>query len=374
MKGLLHLGIIVCFFAISFLVGFQLVKRMYVNEEAAPEWMDKLLVYAVVGTIVGARLGHVFFYDWEYYSKNLIEIPMVWKGGLASHGAAIALIIAMWIFSKKITKKHTLWSLDKLVIAVALASGFIRLGNLMNSEIVGNKTESSLSIFYQEKSESDIIYNLNYSLAISPWFRNLPEVESLEKNTTFKYEIGTLEYGDEYYSFLRNSLKDLGLEIKINDLAIEHLNRDTIIEGFVYPIADLRIKFPENSPNLEFGEDFEHFSILKLNNYNKEFNQKKYLIKIVPRIPSQLYEALSYWLIFLILFWGYWKQKWYLYEGRLFGAFLVLHFASRFVVEFFKEHQTLADSSALTMGQYLSIPLVLVGVYFWFKSKRIDTN
>ena len=299
---------------------------------------------------------------------------MVWEGGLASHGAAIALIIAMWIFSRKITKKHTLWSLDKLVIAVALASGFIRLGNLMNSEIVGNKTESSLSIFYQEKSEKDIINNLNSSLAISPWFRTLPEVESLEKNTTFKYEIGTREYDLEYYSFLRNSLKDLGLEIKTNDLAIEHLNRDTLIEGFVYPTANLKIKFPVNSPIIHLPKYFEHFSFLKENTYDKGLNEINYLIKIIPRIPSQLYEALSYWLIFLVLFWGYWKQKWYLYEGRLFGIFLVLHFTSRFVVEFFKEHQTLADSSSLTMGQYLSIPLVLVGVYFWIKSKRIDTN
>ena len=94
------------------------------------------MVYAVLGTIIGARLGHVFFYEWGYYAENLIEIPMVWKGGLASHGAAIALPISIWLYSKKVTKKHTLWALDKFVIAVALAGGFIRMGNLMNSSRV----------------------------------------------------------------------------------------------------------------------------------------------------------------------------------------------------------------------------------------------
>ena len=100
------------FFALSFLIGYQLVKKMYINESGDVLWMDKLLVYTVVGTIIGARLGHVFFYDWDYYSKNLIEIPMVWKGGLASHGAAIALVVAMWLYSKKVTKKSIILNLS----------------------------------------------------------------------------------------------------------------------------------------------------------------------------------------------------------------------------------------------------------------------
>ena len=129
---------------------------MFIYENAPIEWMDKLLMYSVVGTIVGARLGHVIFYDPAYYLENISEIFMVWKGGLASHGAAIALIIAMWVFSKKVTKKHTLWSLDRLVIAVALAAGFIRIGNLMNSEIVGVKTNNEMGFFYEFKAKSQI--------------------------------------------------------------------------------------------------------------------------------------------------------------------------------------------------------------------------
>ena len=97
-------------------------------------------------------------------------------------------------------------------------------------------------------------------------------------------------------------------------------------------------------------------------------------IYIITRIPTQLYEAISYWIIFSFLFWSYWKKKWHLYRGRLFGIFLTLLFVARFFVEFFKEHQALSNSSALTMGQYLSIPLVLVGIIFWIKSKKIDTD
>ena len=144
------------FFAISFLLGFSIVKKMFIHENAPIEWMDKLLMYSVIGTILGARLGHVIFYDPAYYLENISEVFMVWKGGLASHGAAIALIIAMWIFSKKVTKKHTLWSLDRLVVAVALAAGFIRIGNLMNSEIVGIKTNNEMGFFYEYKAKGQI--------------------------------------------------------------------------------------------------------------------------------------------------------------------------------------------------------------------------
>ena len=154
--GVLTLRYYSLFFAVSFLLGFSIVKKMFLKENAPLEWMDKLLMYSVIGTILGARLGHVIFYEPAYYLDNISEILMVWKGGLASHGAAIALIIAMWIFSKKVTKKHTLWSLDKLVIAVALAAGFIRIGNLMNSEIVGIITNSEMGLFYEFKAKGQI--------------------------------------------------------------------------------------------------------------------------------------------------------------------------------------------------------------------------
>jgi prolipoprotein diacylglyceryl transferase len=325
------------FFALSFLIGFQVVRRMFANESSPENWMDKLLVYTVVGTIIGARLGHVLFYDWEYYSNNLLEIPMVWKGGLASHGAAIALVIAMWIYSKKVTYKSTLWSLDKLVIAVALAAGFIRVGNLMNSEIVGQKTTDTSGLFYEHKSAS----------VIASYFRvsqeNVKFIETQEDTT-----INQIKYPKVFVSIPlgSNKMNPGYSKAFANDFAFKTLSKD----------ADF------------FGGDFS-------NNFKiSSKNELQMPIYIIPRVPTQLWEAFSYWLIFILLFWGYWKKDWYLYEGRLFGLFLTLLFSARLVIEFFKEHQTLSDSSSLSMGQYLSIPMIVVGLYFSIKSKKIDSN
>jgi len=99
-------------FALGFLLGLFIVKRMFEAEKAPEAWLDKCFMYMVLGTIVGARLGHVFFYDWDYYSQHLSEIPMIWKGGLASHGGAIGIILALWIFSRTVSKKSILWILD----------------------------------------------------------------------------------------------------------------------------------------------------------------------------------------------------------------------------------------------------------------------
>ena len=142
-------------FAAGFLAGLYIVRAMFRAENEPEPWLDKIFIYMVVGAILGARLGHVFFYDWEYYSKHLTEIPMVWKGGLASHGGAIGIIIALWIFSVRTAKRSVLWVLDRVVVPTALAGCFIRLGNLMNSEIVGKPTEASWG-FRFPKHEVDL--------------------------------------------------------------------------------------------------------------------------------------------------------------------------------------------------------------------------
>ena len=95
----------------------------------------------VIATVVGARLGHVFFYEWEYYSAHHEKIIRIWEGGLASHGGTIALIIALFIYSWLVTKKPASWVFDKITVAIALVGGLIRLGNLMNSEIYGGPTD-----------------------------------------------------------------------------------------------------------------------------------------------------------------------------------------------------------------------------------------
>lgn len=127
-------------FAIGFFIGYRIVEAMFRHEGAPERWLGILLAYVIVGTIVGARLGHVFFYQWDYYSQHPEDILKIWEGGLASHGGTIAIIIAVFIFSWVVTKKPASWTFDKLVIPIALTGALIRLGNLMNSEIYGGET------------------------------------------------------------------------------------------------------------------------------------------------------------------------------------------------------------------------------------------
>ncbi len=128
-------------FAIGFIIGYNIVAKMFKHEGAPEKWLGVLLTYIVVATIVGSRLGHVFFYQWDYYSQHLDEIFKIWEGGLASHGGTIGNIIAILLFSWIVTKKNPSWTFDKLVVPVALVGGLIRFGNLMNSEIYGGVTD-----------------------------------------------------------------------------------------------------------------------------------------------------------------------------------------------------------------------------------------
>lgn len=127
-------------FAIGFFLGYKIVERMFRHEGAPEQWLGILLAYIIVATIIGARLGHVFFYQWDYYSQHPGDIFKIWEGGLASHGGTIAIIIALFIFSWVVAKRPPSWTFDKIVIPIALVGGLIRLGNLMNSEIYGDAT------------------------------------------------------------------------------------------------------------------------------------------------------------------------------------------------------------------------------------------
>ncbi len=236
-------------FATAFLIGYELLKRMFKREGYPVEWTDKCLIYCMIGTIVGARLGHVFFYDWAEYREDPMQIFMVWKGGLASHGAVIGIITAFYLLSRKGIKMPMLWILDRVVITVAQAGVLIRLGNLMNSEIYGKPT------------------------------------------------------GTDY--------------------------------GFIFVQAR----------------------------------------EILPRYPTQIMEAAGYLLIFLFLGWAYLKTDIKNYVGRLFGYFLVTVFTVRFIMEFWKENQVgFEDGLPLNMGQLLSIPCVLAGIYFIVMSKKFVPN
>ncbi len=128
-------------FAIGFWIGFNVVAKMFQREGAPERWMGILLIYVGIATIVGSRLGHVFFYKWDYYSAHPWKILATWEGGLASHGGAIGIIIAVILFSIFTTRRNPLWTFDRLTVAIALVGCLIRIGNLMNSEIFGYATD-----------------------------------------------------------------------------------------------------------------------------------------------------------------------------------------------------------------------------------------
>lgn len=143
-------------FVIAFGLGWYIMKKIFERENESIEKLDSLFIWTVFATLLGARLGHVFFYDWEYFRNHLAEILLPFRfspnfeftgfQGLASHGAAIGIILAMYFFSKKIMKRPLLWVLDRVVIPVASGAVFVRIGNFFNSEIVGHETTSSFGI------------------------------------------------------------------------------------------------------------------------------------------------------------------------------------------------------------------------------------
>lgn len=143
--------------AVGIWLALIIVQRIFKHEKHPEAWVDKLFIYTVLGTIVGARLGHCFFYEWKelaepvtflgisfkygnHYLTHPWELLYIWRGGLASHGGAIGILIAMYYYNKNVSKKGYIWIFDRLVIGVALAGAAIRLGNLMNSEIYGTAT------------------------------------------------------------------------------------------------------------------------------------------------------------------------------------------------------------------------------------------
>lgn len=147
-------------FVSGLIIGYIVIKRMFDKEGIPEAWLDSLLIYIVIATIVGARLGHVFFYEWDYYKDHLSEIPKVWEGGLASHGGAVAILIALYIYSKKVSKRSMFWILDRIVAPIAIAGCFIRLGNLVNHEIIGVPTDLPWGFkFWNESVDNLVLMN-----------------------------------------------------------------------------------------------------------------------------------------------------------------------------------------------------------------------
>lgn len=152
--GPLHVRWYGLMFAVGFLFGYSHVEKMFKRENLELKWLESLFIYMIAATIVGARLGHVLFYGWDYYSQHPIEILYVWQGGLASHGGTLGILIALSIWSKKVSKRSILWVLDRVVVPTALVAALIRFGNLMNSEIYGVETTMPWGFIFERNDET----------------------------------------------------------------------------------------------------------------------------------------------------------------------------------------------------------------------------
>ncbi|WP_369810990.1 prolipoprotein diacylglyceryl transferase [Hymenobacter aranciens] len=139
-------------FMSGFVVGTFVLTHIYRSEKVSPRWVDVITIYMLIGTIVGARLGHVLFYEPDILLKNPLEVFMIWHGGLASHGATIGILFACWLFARN-NKFDYLWVLDRIVIVVGIGGALIRLGNLMNSEIVGKPTDVPWAFVFPRDTE-----------------------------------------------------------------------------------------------------------------------------------------------------------------------------------------------------------------------------
>lgn len=281
-------------FVVAFGLGWYIMKKIFIRENEPIEKLDSLFIYTVLATLVGARMGHVIFYQPELFKEDFWSVFLPIRtnpsveftgfSGLASHGAAIAIIITMVYFSKKIMKRPLLWVLDRVVIPVASGAIFVRIGNFLNSEIVGHETSSSFGV----------------------------------------------KFIQDFYS------------------------RNQVVQAT--KIENPKAAYQALTDNPQYAD---------------------LVTAVIPKHPAQLYESFGYIFVFAILFYMYWKTDARLKQGFLFGTFLVLLWSIRFVVEFVKESQEGFEKyeafSALSTGQWLSIPFVIAGIYFMVKAKK-DTS
>ena len=329
------------FFFLGFFFGYRWMKKVFVKEGVDLSILDALLSTMVVATVVGARLGHVFFYDWSYYREHVAEIFMPWKGGLASHGAAISIVLAMLWFGRKYLKpigKSPLWMLDRVVITVALAGAFIRLGNFTNSEIYGQPQNSAV----------ETVFVRNITDYVERYFaRDVAEVQYVVTGNHLQTDSLTLPEYELRFTPTANASLD-GVQSMV-ELYLEPLvNRQTADNRHLYLPQDQLVR--------------EENGAYVLTAYG------------IPRAPSQLYEALAYAFIYVLLL-ALFKRGAAAREGQIFGVFLTAVFGFRFVIEFIKANQKDFESGMdWNMGQLLSIPLVVAGVFLIIRSLKTSKS
>ncbi|MFZ6011434.1 MAG: prolipoprotein diacylglyceryl transferase [Bacteroidota bacterium] len=337
------------FFALGFLISQQILYHMYKKEGKPQKDVDTLTIYMVVATIIGARLGHVIFYQPEIIWEDPLGIflpfefsPFRFTGlqGLASHGGAIGILFALWLYSRKKKPGQSYFQvLDRIVILVALTGALIRLGNYFNSEIIGKPTEQGI-VFVSR----------------------LTEVLK-DKTIDGKKVIESVEYkGNDSIPTGTNGRIPLSIYVFFHP-GVEETQARNLIE---YGVKDLLA----NRLYEYFDEGTEplNYELAPQKNGNLAARISTFGIA---RHPAQLYESFSCVLLFigLLLIWTKYKEK--LPAGRLFGIFLIACFGLRFVFEFLKENQvSFEDDLPINMGQILSIPLVIAGIFVLIYSYR----
>ena len=343
-------------FAVAFIIGQQIIAFIFKVEGKPERDLETLLIYIILGTIVGARLGHVFFYEPARFLANPIEIFMIQKGGLASHGAAIGIILSIWIYSnyyvrigwskpafvcrkKKRKGQSFLWVIDRIVIVVALGGFFIRMGNFINSEIIGKPYEGKTAVFFAR----DVIDYFEHD-------PNIDEVK-IEKDTKATDRSDPIRI---ILKFKNNDYKE--------DPIRNYLEQN--VKGVLtnYESVAMHIKEDADKPldyTLSTNPDGSYTAAIATS--------------AIPRHPTQIYEALTSLLIAGLLYWMWSLKKVATPQGRLFGLFLVILFGLRFFHELFKENQVDFESNIpLNMGQWLSIPLILIGLFVFMRSFSED--
>lgn len=329
-------------FALGFLVGQQVILWMLKKEapegesfkKRAEKDVETLTIYLVLATIIGARLGHVLFYEPDKYFKNPLDIIKIWEGGLASHGAAIAILFALWLFARKRANWTWLQIVDRIVIVVALVGALIRFGNFTNSEIYGLPTGSEFGIVFTRNATEAIVRDSGPVKDIS--YSKMPKEEEgnyvpIVINLTFKRGIDE----NQKKAFIENNLA-------------------TMLGGRYSYISEHLLIDPEKPV------------AYTINGREAQVNALG-----IPRHPTQLYESLTTFLIFLLLLSIWYRYKANTPHGRLFGLFLVILFGLRFVHEYLKENQvSFEDNIPLNMGQWLSIPMVILGILILIHSYR----
>lgn len=343
-------------FALAFIVGQQIMFYIYKKENKPEKDVDVLTLTVLIVTIIGARLGHVLFYDVKEYFSDPVSILKIWEGGLASHGAAIGIIAGIYLFSnyvvnlnplnftwkkKKRTGQDFFWVIDRVVITVALGGCFIRMGNFMNSGIIGKPTESNYGVIFAQD--------------LTGWLESHEEyIEDVAVEKT------KIRKADE------NGHVPVAIKIEF-------------VRGTERPIIENIINNGIKNELSDANSDISlHFFQPKAEKLNYEMSvvgapAATIYAKAIPRHPTQLYEAATSLLIFIFLFLIWRKRKEKTPRGLLFSLFLIVLFSLRLVHELFKENQEqFEDALVLNMGQILSIPLVLAGIIILLNLKRLQ--